>query len=178
MRKPGPSKVYERPEVYERKLNKVMDRLGGQDVKWDYSRREAWVSFTYKGQFYRFDHNVDKASAAGRRIYFGSDCFSQIVLALEDIARMVERGIYDLQKWIEGMKALPPGESIPEFLLRLGFASELPSSEAEIAQAYREIAKRTHPDMGGNAEDFRQLQEDREKATQWLAERLEGKQDA
>ncbi len=177
MRKPGPSKIYDKPEVYERKLHKVMKRLGGQDVNWDYSRREAWVTFVYKDQFYRFDHNIDKASSAGKRLYYGSDCFAQIVLALEDIARMAQRGIYELQTWIEGMKALPPGEIIPDFLFRLGFTSELPSDEAEITTAYREAAKTTHPDAGGDPEEFNQLQQDRDQALQWLAQRLGGRGD-
>ena len=41
------------------------------------------------------------------RIYIIHRIFAQLVKTLEDIARMVERGIYDLSTWIEGMKTLP-----------------------------------------------------------------------
>ncbi|MEW6573148.1 MAG: hypothetical protein AB1374_05895 [Bacillota bacterium] len=93
---------------YEQKLHRVMRRLGVKEYQFDYSRFEAWVQLTYKGSLYRFEHTVARAQARGQKISYGSDCFAQIVLSLEDLSRMIERGIYDLQTWIAGMKSLPP----------------------------------------------------------------------
>ncbi|SHF53777.1 hypothetical protein SAMN02746089_02114 [Caldanaerobius fijiensis DSM 17918] len=45
-----------------------------------------------------------KVKSRGIKLVYGLDAFAQIVLSLEDLARMVERGIYDLQtmgKWYE-----------------------------------------------------------------------------
>ena len=48
------------------------------------------------------------------KMAYGSDCFAQIVLSLEDLARMAERGIYELQTWLSGMQYLPPPVVVPE----------------------------------------------------------------
>ena len=45
------AKQYADPVTYEAKLEKVMARLGVEAYDYDWSRRECWVSFKYKGQF-------------------------------------------------------------------------------------------------------------------------------
>ena len=106
------AKQYAEPAAYEAKLEKVMTRLGVDQYDYDWSRFECWVSFVYKGQNYRFSHSVENARAHGVNIRYGSDVFAQVVLSLEDLARMVERGIYDLSTWVSGMKYLPAGERL------------------------------------------------------------------
>lgn len=95
------------------------------------------------------------------------DVFAQVVLALEDLVRMVERGIYDLPRWVAGMKYLPPVVELPSFIRALGF-TEMPSSVQEVRDRYRALAKQLHPDKGGSAEDFAMLQEATAKAIQYL----------
>ena len=126
-------KKYAEPEFYEQKLKKVMARLGAQTYNWDYNRTGAWVEFTYKNQLYRFDYGVEKAKANGQSLSYGSDCFAQVVLALEDLARIVDRGIYDLQNWIAGMKALPQHTSLPGFCAVLGFDHMPLSADEQMA---------------------------------------------
>lgn len=46
----------------------------------------------------------------------------------------------------------------PECLSRLGF-DRYPANTDEIKNRYKDLARRCHPDMGGNAEDFRKLKE-------------------
>ena len=101
-------KIYSSPELYEDKLVRVMARLGIEegDYNYDWSRQECWVEFRYKGELYRFSHSVKNAQEHGISLQYGSDAFAQVVLSLEDLARMVERGIYDLSTWVAGMKAL------------------------------------------------------------------------
>ena len=127
------------------------------------------MSFNVGHDLYRFDHSIEKTAglAAEARLHYGTDCFCQIVLSLEDIARMTERGIYKLQQWIEGMKALPAGVTLPDFLVRLGFDHE-PASEEEINEHWRPLAKQYHPDAGGNEVDFKRLEDDRQRALDWL----------
>ena len=95
-------KIYSSPELYEDKLVRVMARLGIEegDYNYDWSRQECWVEFRYKGELYRFSHSVKNAQEHGISLQYGSDAFAQVVLSLEDLARMVERGIYDLSTWV------------------------------------------------------------------------------
>ncbi len=150
------AKQYGDVSNYEAKLEKVMVRLGVEKFNYDWSRFGCWVEFYYKGQLYRFEHSIENAQNHGVNIKYGSDAFAQLVLTLEDIARMTERGIYELQTWVAGLKALPKSTEIPDCLKLLGF-TEIPNKE-ELKKRYRDLVKIVHPDKGGNAEYFTQIQ--------------------
>lgn len=149
-------KQYAEPSTYEAKLEKVMARLGVEKYNYDWSRFSCWVEFYYKGQLYHFEHSVENAQSHGVNVRYGSDVFAQLVLTLEDIARMTERGIYELQTWVAGLKALPKPTEIPKCLEILGFTN-MPS-EDELKKRYRELIKVAHPDKGGSAEFFNTVQ--------------------
>ncbi|MBQ7828022.1 MAG: J domain-containing protein [Clostridia bacterium] len=159
------AKQYAEPAAYEAKLEKVMRRLGIEQYDYDWSRFECWVSFTYKGQPYRFAHSVENAKAHGVNIRYGSDVFAQVVLSLEDLARMVERGIYDLSTWVTGMKYLPAASEVELCFQALGFV-EKPSNVEEIKAQYRRMAKGMHPDSGGDEKAFVLLQENYKRCLQ------------
>lgn len=144
----APTKKYD-TKAYEEKLGRVMDRFGIEKYNWDYTRHEAWVEFFYKGQLYRFEHSVANAAAHGQPLTYGSDAFAQIVLALEDLARISGRGIYDLQAWVSGFRALPKPETIPEPLQILGF-THMPTSREEVRARYLALVKTAHSDVGGS----------------------------
>lgn len=162
-----PKKVYGPGDAYEVKLRNVMKRLGVSEFNWNYDRFGAWIEFNYKNQVYRFDHNVARAQARKVKINYGSDAFAQLVLALEDLARLVERGIYDLQIWVAGMKFLPAPTVVPECFRVLGF-DRVPADPEEIRARYKLMAKSAHPDAGGSTEEFQQLQTALEQALQYL----------
>ena len=163
-------KKYAEATFYESKLKKVMARfdVDTDSYNWDYNRHGGFVEFYYKGQLYRFDHSVEKARQSGEDIAYGSDVFAQIVLALEDLARLVQRGIYDLQTWVAGMKQLPATVSIPSFFATLGF-DKIPDSEKEIDKQYKKMALVMHPDAGGSNEDFNRLTEAKEQAINFIS---------
>jgi hypothetical protein len=152
---------------YETKLGRVMERLGVQDYDYNWDRHGCWVQFHYKGELYRFDHSVEKAKQHGANIVYGSDAFAQVVLSLEDLARMVERGIYELQTWVAGLRYLPAAVEPPSFFKFLGF-TEIPSGPEEVKDRYRSLAKQMHPDAGGDAEDFQKLKSAAEQATAYF----------
>ena len=152
------AKQYAEPATYEAKLEKVMGRLGVEEYDYDWSRFECWVSFVYKGQPYRFSHSVDNAKAHGVNIRYGSDVFAQVVLSLEDLARMVERGIYDLSTWVAGMKYLPEGKRLDPCFAGLGFL-EHPASVEVVKAQFKRMAKAMHPDVGGDEAAFVALEE-------------------
>jgi hypothetical protein len=161
------AKQYADAAFYESKLKKVMERFNIKDYNYDWGRHGAWIEFRYKGDLYRFDHSVEKAKSRGVNLSYGSDAFAQIVLALEDLARMVERGIYDLQTWVSGMKYLPPVIEVPSFFKLLGFET-IPASEEDIKTRYRTLAKQLHPDGGGESDDFINLTKAAEEAVKYL----------
>ena len=156
-------RVYGEPRLYEKKLARVMERLGVEDSDFNYDRFGASVQFRYKGSLYAFEHTVERAKQRGLGIVYGSDCFAQLVHALEDIARLVERGIYDLQTWVVGLKALPAATNLPDWCKVLGLA-EIPVSFDDVKARYRELSKARHPDQGGTDSEFRLLNEAYEEA--------------
>lgn len=158
-------KQYADPYYYENKLSRVMERLGLErdDYNYNFDRRGCWVEFRYKGELYRFDHTVEKAQANGVDLTYGSDAFAQVVLALEDLTRIVERGIYDLSTWVNGMKFLPPPTVIPTCFQVLGYDS-MPTSVADVKARYRALSKQYHPDVGGDAQNFETIRLSAEQA--------------
>lgn len=157
--------------VYENKLARVMERLAVSQYEFNWDRWSAWVQFRYKDSLYRFEHSVHKAKDRGQRLDYGSDAFAQIVLSLEDIARMVERGIYELSTWVAGMKMLPPVQVMPECFRYLRYES-LPAEPEDIRERYRQLAREMHPDtQTGSPEAFKKLQQATEEAMQHLLER-------
>lgn len=140
-----------------------MARLNVEKFDYDWSRQDCWVSFDYKGNHYRFTHSVENAKSHGVDIRYGSDIFAQVVLSLEDIARMVERGIYDLSTWAAGVQYLPPAKELPSCLKVLQFET-MPTSSTEIEKQFKALCKIAHPDCGGSDEQFRLLQEARVEA--------------
>lgn len=159
------AKQYAEPAAYEAKLEKVMARLGVESYDYDWSRFECWVSFTYKGQPYRFSHSVKNAQEHGVNIRYGSDVFAQVVLSLEDLARMVERGIYDLSTWVAGMKYLPAAETVEPCFIALGFPKR-PATVEDVKTRFKMLAKALHPDAGGNADAFNTLMLNYERCLQ------------
>lgn len=164
-------KLYGDSCFYEGKLSRVMDRLCVKSFEYDWNRYSAWVQFEYKGDIYRFDHSVQLALERGQKLQLGTDCFAQLVLALEDLARMVERGIYELSTWVVGMKCLPAPVHVPDFFQRMGF-EYIPTYE-ECRERFRDLAKRLHPDAGGNSDEFKALMAARQRVETWF-----GKDDA
>lgn len=87
---------YKSIEYYVDKLNKVMSRLHVINYEYNWDKDSAYIKFTYKGEFYKFDH---KATSENKLTY-GTDCLAQLVLTLEDLARM--SGLSnELEKMIE-----------------------------------------------------------------------------
>ncbi|WP_202903128.1 hypothetical protein [Paenibacillus gorillae] len=90
------------------------------------------------------------------------------MLALEDLARLAERGIYKLQTWIEGMRYLPTLLELSACFRVLSF-DHLPDI-AMVTGRYRSIAKQQHRDNGGSNVQFIALQKAAEEAKRYLEE--------
>lgn len=163
----GTRKQYGAADNYEQKLSRVMERLGIKDFNYNFDRFGCWVEFRYRNELYRFEHSIEKARVKGIDLRYGSDAFAQVVLALEDLARMVERGIYELGTWVPGMKFLPPPVELPGFMKALGF-EQIPAGSEDVKERFRQLAKKLHPDAGGSEEDFMRLKDAAEKAMKYF----------
>lgn len=153
-------KQYADVSTYEQKLKRVMVRLGVEKYEYDWTRQSAYVQFFYKNQWYRFDHSVEKVNVGGKmKLTYGTDVFAQIVLALEDLARMVERGIYDLGVWVSGMRYISQKEQLPKCFVQMGYLpdAEMPTRE-DLDARYKSMLKKVHPNNGGSTEEFVKLQ--------------------
>ena len=58
-----------------------------------------------------------------------------------------------------------PAEARPDFLVALGLIP--PCTVEDVKQAFLAKVKTAHPDVGGDAAEFRKLQEAYERATEW-----------
>lgn len=147
------------------KLDRVMERLDITDYDYDWSTNKngasAWISFVYKGQYYRFEHSAENTADTKYNLTYVSDVFIQLVYSLEKIAWIIELGIYDLQTWVKGLSALPPGT--PEWVQILGF-EETPTTVEAVKVRYKMLVKGAHPDAGGSNEGFLQLKTAAEQA--------------
>lgn len=123
-------------DIYKKRLAGTMAGFGVEEYSFDYTSHAAWVEFSHKGQQYRLEHSVASAAANGNPVQNGKEAFCQIVLALEDVAQAPDRGVKDLQGWVEGQHELCWNAPLPDCFQRLGFTN-LPQSEAEVEQAAR-----------------------------------------
>ena len=146
----GNKKRYGDLASYEKKLIRVIERLGAEIKDYDWTRETAWVEFTLKGERYRFEHSVEKSKQLGKNIlHFGSDCFAGIVLSPERLAKMQKDRIYELTTWLSSIKQLPQAVELPDCFKTLGF-TDIPDSAEDVKARYRSLAKQARPDQGGS----------------------------
>ena len=149
-------------EDMERKLARVMDRLGVTKYDYDWTQRrggaECYVEMIYHGTAYRFENSAAKSAANGRGLIYASDLFASVVYALEGLARAVEQNIFTLDMLLKGVPSLPAGKPLEPCFLRLGF-TERPASIDVVKAKYKTLAKVYHPDAGGDPAEFRSLTE-------------------
>lgn len=160
-------RYYGSPEIYERKLAEVMKRFQVDSYNFNWDRWGCWVEFRFQGELYRFEHSIEKARAQGIELCSGAEAFAQVDLTLEDLARMVERGVYDLATWVAGMKYLPEVVETPPFFRELGFA-QIPAGPQEVRDRYRNLAKKIMSPEGGDQEELEKVKQAAEQALKYF----------
>lgn len=153
-------------EDFERKLNRVMARLGVEKYQSNWSQGKngasCFVEMLYGGKTYRFENSSKKSAVCGRNLTYVSDLFAEVVYSLEGLARAVEKGIFTLDMLLAGVPALPSASSLEPCFKAMGF-STMPTSAEEITEQYRRLAKVLHPDApGGSEASFKALSENYE----------------
>lgn len=147
-------------EDFEKKLGRVMDRLGVEQYQsnWNQGKDGAscFVEMVYGGKVYRFENSSQKSACCGRNLKFVSDLFAEVVYSLEGLARAVEKGIFTLDMLLAGVPALPAAPPMEPCFVAMGFSS-MPAGEDEVKEQYRRMAKVLHPDAGGDEAAFKTL---------------------
>lgn len=149
-----------------------MKRLGVSAYTFNWDRWGSFVDFHYKGEHYRFEHSVEKARNKGLNLRNGSDTFIEVVLTLEDLARIVERGIYGLETWVSGIKYDAVSAEIPEYFKMLGF-SEIPAGPEGVRNRYQVLSREVPSDGKDSEEKLRHLKKAAEQAIDYFREKQE-----
>lgn len=98
--------------VCERKLEKAIKRLKVEDFNFNWDRNSCFIEFSYQGEVYRLEHSIEKAKEKGILLRNGLDCLNELTQSLEDLCVIIDRGMYDFETWINGMKQSPSPEEI------------------------------------------------------------------
>lgn len=152
-----------------KKLRKALDKIEATGITYELSQNmhnpNAWVTFTYKGQRYKFDYSQMKANYYHLRIPDPKDVFVLLVYAVEDLIRVADRGVFDFGRVIANFKALEFIE-IPEWAIFMGFNTR-PRNMLEVREKYNFLVKNSmNPNT--NKEDFQKLQQAMEIAKQYF----------
>lgn len=108
----------------------------------------------------------------GTPVAFACDRFDTLRDNLQAIAKTIE-ALRGLERWgasdmmeraFTGFKALGAGESKKRNWWEVLEVDKNTTSPAEIETQFRKLAKSRHPDFGGSAEQFTELQEARQSA--------------
>ena len=100
---------------YEKKLTDIMKRLKVQNFNFNWDRTSCFVEFNYKDNFYRLEHSIEKAKKNGLFLHNGLDCLMELTESLEDLCGIIDRGMYDFETWLSGMKQSPSETTMPGF---------------------------------------------------------------
>ncbi|QAS52216.1 hypothetical protein [Halobacillus litoralis] len=127
---------YKEQSVCERKLEKVIKRLKIEDFTFNWDRNSCFIKFSYQGEVYKLEHSIDKAKERGIILRNGLDCLNELTQSLEDLCVIIDRGIYDFDTWIFGMKQSSPGQEMPaefqeEFHIKYKSSGKQASSEQD-----------------------------------------------
>jgi len=159
--------------AFEKKLGRVMERLGVQKYQCDWTQGKTgsscWVEMHYGGSVYRFENSTEKSAKCGRNLTYVSDLFAAVVYSLEGLARAVEQGIFTLDMLLAGVPALPAAPPLEPCFSALGFSSR-PDSTEDVKAQYKRMAKVMHPDTGGDKGAFEVLTENYKQCLELLRE--------
>lgn len=120
--------------ICERKLIRVIKRLKIEDFNFNWDRSSCFIEFHYQDTPYRLEHSIEKAKERGIILRNGLDCLTELTLSLEDLCEIIDRGTYNFETWISGMKQSTPTQEVPEF-------------QEEFHIRYKSSGKHTHPEL-------------------------------
>ncbi|WP_428910032.1 hypothetical protein [Niallia sp. Krafla_26] len=89
----------------EKRVKNVMTRLKIENFHFNWDRDSCFIEFDYQEQSYKMEHSVLKANEKGvYHVKNGLDCLMELVLTLEDLCKIIERGTYTLEYWVSSME--------------------------------------------------------------------------
>lgn len=92
-------------DTVEKRVRNIMSRLKVENYHFNWDRDSCYIEFSYQEQSYRMDHSISRAKEKGVfGLKNGLDCLMELVLTLEDLCKIIERGTYKLETWVAGME--------------------------------------------------------------------------
>lgn len=155
--------------IYEYKLEGVMKRFNVDSFTFNWDRWGCYVDFRYKGELYRIEHSVEKARSRGVELRSGSESFIEVVRTLEDLADIIDRGIFGLETWLRGIRCLPGSFKMPQFFKVLGF-TEIPEGAEDVRQRYQTLTSQLPSDGEEKDAKLGQLKNAAEDALDYFKE--------
>ncbi len=101
-------------DICARKLTRIMKCLNVSYFDYNWDRSSCYIEFRYQDVLYKMEHSVEKANSKGAQVLrSGLDSLMELVESLEDLCQIIERGTYNLDTWLSGMKKSPLTEETP-----------------------------------------------------------------
>ncbi|TDL32679.1 hypothetical protein E2R51_08335 [Jeotgalibacillus sp. S-D1] len=98
----------------EKKLTIVMKQLKIDYFNFNWDRNSCYIEFNYHDSSYKLMHSIEKARKRGVVLRNGLECLIELTSSLEDLCVIIDRGTYNFETWIAGMKqSTPLQESAP-----------------------------------------------------------------
>lgn len=101
---------------------------------------------------------------AADQYQYSEDNFRAITLTLEALRAVVRHGVVDVDRVFTGFAAIQPPAPRRPWWEVLGYGRRDGLTEDEVRERFRDLAKTRHPDVGGSAAAFQELQEARAEA--------------
>lgn len=109
---------------------------------------EALVKIFYRGVWHEFHYSRQKAEFFHKKIPADKDVFVAVVVCLQDLTRVAERGVFDFGVLVQGFKSLT-FQKLPEFATFFGFTI-MPTWD-DVRKRFAELVK---PGGAFNAERY------------------------
>ncbi|MFQ3543170.1 hypothetical protein Q7A53_03730 [Halobacillus rhizosphaerae] len=124
---------YREQNLCEKKLTRVIKRLEIENFNFNWDRSSCFIEFSYHDRSYRLEHSIEQAKKRGIILKNGMDCLNELTQSLEDLCRIMERGTYQFETWITGMR-------------QPSFEQEQPEYQEEFHIRYKSLGKQKHPE--------------------------------
>ncbi|ASF39031.1 hypothetical protein CEH05_07850 [Halobacillus halophilus] len=133
---------YKEQGMVETNLVNVMKRLKIEDFTFNWDRSSCYVEFSYKEEPYKLEHSMEKARKQGIILKNGMDCLIELTQSLEDLCVIIDRGTYNFETWISGMKQQEAMNETPIYQEEFHI-----SYKSTGEQARKEASKQESPDL-------------------------------
>lgn len=162
------TKKYSDVKFFINKLNNVFKKLNIEKFRYKYGNDFAFVNFNIDKSWYQINHSTKNADKNTKSLA-GSDMFAEIVLSIEELSHLQDRGICSFQDIVSVFELKAGAVKLPDCFKKLGFDGRYMPSKKHVDYKYNDLAKVLHPDSAfGDMEKFNELNTAKEECYKFL----------